>query len=365
MRRRLRRNGTVAVSLFVLATMAVSCGEAGKDAPHAGAEASKSTESAGSERQDSRSKAPGHHSEPAKPTKPPEPEKVKANELGAVPVLMYHQIVEKPGSAYDRTPKDFRAELERLAREKYVPVTAADYATGNMDIPAGTHPVVLTFDDSTDSQFRLGADGEPVDDCAVGILRDVAREHPHFKARATLFVNGGAFASTGQKKALTWLHEHGFEIGNHTRDHANLAQSGADGARRQIAAGQKSILRDVPGAEVVSLGLPFGAQAEPASVAMTGSAGGTTYQNRGVYLVGAGPAPSPYAASFDPVAIPRIRSAPLKVQDAQYGSTHWLNQLADGSPTRYTSDGDPDRVSYPKDASAKPVQKKGVELRPY
>jgi len=363
-RRRLRRNGTAAVSLLVLATMAVSCAGPGKVAPRGGAEASKS---AGSERQDSRSPAPGHHSRPAKPTKPPAPEKVRANELGAVPVLMHHQIIEKPGSVYDRTPKDFRAELLRLAREKYVPVTAADYATGKMDIPAGTHPVVLTFDDSTDSQLRLGADGEPVETCAIGILRDVAREHPRFKARATFFVNGGAFAATGQKKALTWLHEHGFEIGNHTLDHANLAQNGADGARRQIAAGQESIVRDVPGAEVASLSLPFGAQAEPASAALSGSAGGTAYENRGVYLVGAGPAPSSYSASFDPVAIPRIRSAPPKGQDAQYGSAHWLDQLADGSTARYTSDGDPDRVSYPKDASTKPKpgQKAEVELRPY
>ncbi|MDI3409389.1 polysaccharide deacetylase family protein [Streptomyces cavernicola] len=361
MRRRLLRNGTTAVSLLVLAAVTVSCEEAGKDAPQDGAGAAKSAD----ELQGSRSATPGHQSRSPQPAKPPAPEKVGANELAAVPVLMYHQIVEKPSSVYDRTPEAFRAELERLAREKYVPVTAGDYAAGTMDIPAGTHPVVLTFDDSTDSQLRLGADGEPVDDCAVGILREVAREHPDFKARATFFVNGGAFSATGHKTALAWLHENGFEIGNHTRDHADLAGSGADGARRQIAEGQESILRDVPGAEVASLALPFGIQPAPASVALSGSAGGTAYENRGVYLVGAGPAPSPYAASFDPAGIPRIRSAPLKGQDAQYGSAHWLDQLADGAVARYTSDGDPDRVSYPKDTSAKPGKQPGGKLRPY
>lgn len=363
MRRSLLRNSTAVASLLLLATTAVSCGEPGKDAPRGGAGASKS---AGA-RQDSHSTAPGHHSRPSQPAKPPAPEKVRADELAVVPVLMYHQIVEKPGSVYDRTPEDFRAELERLAREKYVPVTAADYTSGNMDIPAGTHPVVLTFDDATDSQLRLGADGEPVDDCAVGILRDVARKHPHFKARATFFVNGGAFAATGQQKALAWLHEHRFEIGNHTLDHADLAQSGAD-ATRQIAEGQESVVQDVPGAEVTSLALPFGVQPEPASKALSGSADGTAYENRGVYLVGAGPAPSPYADSFEPAGIPRIRSAPSKGQDAQYGSTHWLDQLADGKVARYTSDGDPDRVSYPEDTSAKPgktAKKAGGELRPY
>lgn len=361
MRHCLRRNCTAAVSLLVLATTAVSCGGSGTAAPRDGAGASKSA----SERQDARSTAPGHHSRPDRPAKPPAPTTVGANELAAVPVLMYHQIVAKPTSVYDRTPEDFRAELERLAREKYVPVTAADYATGKIDIPAGTHPVVLTFDDATDSQLRLGADGEPVDDCAVGILRDVAREHPRFEPRATFFVNDGAFAATGQKKALAWLHEHHFEIGNHTLDHANLAQSGADGARRQIAEEQKSVVRDVPDAEVTSLALPFGIQPEPASTALSGSAGGTAYENRGVYLVGAGPAPSPYADSFDPAGIPRIRSAPPTGQDARYGSTHWLDQLDDGSVAGYTSDGDPDRVSYPKGTSAKPGKRTGGELRPY
>lgn len=359
MRRCLRRNCTAAVSLLFLATTAVSCGDPGMAAPRDGA-----SKSAG-ERQASRSTAPGHHSRPAQRAEPPAPEKVDADELAAVPVLMYHQIVEKPESVYDRTPQDFRAELERLAREKYVPVTAADYAAGKIDIPAGTHPVVLTFDDSTDSQLRLGTDGEPVDDCAVGILRDVAHEHPRFKARATFFVNDGAFASTGQKKALTWLHEHRFEIGNHTLDHADLSQDGTDGARRQIAGEQKSVVDDVPDAEVTSLALPFGIQPKPASTALSGSAGGTAYKNGGAYLVGAGPAPSPYAGSFDPTGIPRIRSAPPEGQDAQYGSTHWLDQLDDGSAARYTSDGDPGHVSYPKDTPAKPGKKKGGELRPY
>lgn len=56
--------------------------------------------------------------------------KVKANELGQVPVLMYHRIVEHPGGQDDRTPEKFRADLERLAKDGYVPVTAAEYVTG-------------------------------------------------------------------------------------------------------------------------------------------------------------------------------------------------------------------------------------------
>jgi hypothetical protein len=87
---------------------------------------------------------------------PPAPADVGTDELGHIPVLMYHRIVDEPVSVYDRTPADFRAELERLAGEDYVPVTAADLAAGRIDVPAGTHPVVLTFDDGSPTQFALG-----------------------------------------------------------------------------------------------------------------------------------------------------------------------------------------------------------------
>ncbi|WP_246102831.1 polysaccharide deacetylase family protein [Streptomyces piniterrae] len=347
MRRRLhiRRHGLVALSLLTLAASAVSCTESRGGAPPPAASASKTA--GGS--QDSPSARPEHPSRPNFPA----PATVRADELGAVPVLMYHQIVDRPRSVYDRSPRDFRAELERLAKEKYVPVTAGAYSTGKIGIPAGAHPVVLTFDDSTDSQFRLGKDGKPTADCAIGILLAVAREHPQFKPVATLFVNGGGFPATGTEKSLAWLHRNGFEIGNHTLDHANLRDISAAQAQHQIAADQKVITKSVPGAQVTSMGLPLGVQPNPASLGLKGSADGVTYRHDGAYLVGAGPAPSPYAADFDPVGIPRIRSASEHAQDAQFGSAHWLDQLAHGKVTRYTSDGDPDHISYPKSTTAR------------
>ncbi|MGP3982444.1 polysaccharide deacetylase family protein [Streptomyces sp. KR80] len=278
---------------------------------------------------------------------------------------MYHQVVDKPSSAYDRTPQDFRAELQRLAREKYIPVTAAEYSTGKFDIPAGTHPVVLTFDDSSDSQLNLEPDGEPTDDCAVGILLDVAHRHRAFRPVATFFVNGDAFPATGGKKALAWLHRHGFEIGNHTLDHAQLSGLTPGQVQRQIAADQKAISRRAPGAQVVSMGLPFGIQPDPAELALAGSWHGVSYEHHGAYLVGANPAPSPYAATFDPAGIPRIRSAAPDAEDAQFGSSHWLDKLASGTAPRYTSDGDPEHISYPESSSASVAKRYLSRGRPY
>jgi peptidoglycan/xylan/chitin deacetylase (PgdA/CDA1 family) len=271
-----------------------------------------------------------------------------------VPILMYHRLVEQPSSVYDRTPAAFRAELERLAAEGYVPVTTTEYATGRIDLPAGAHPVVLTFDDGDATQFALGADGQPAPGTAIAILLDVAARHPGFRPVAGLYVNAGPFASP-DGAALRWLHEHGFEIGNHTRDHTNLASTDERGVQEAIAAGQREIQRAVPDYRVTSLALPFGAIPANGSLALRGGFEGTSYEYACVLMVGAGPAPSPYAADFDPANTPRIRSQDPAGEDARYGSTMWLDQLAAAPAQRYTSDGVPDRISYPASAGVTPA----------
>ncbi|MFD0268792.1 polysaccharide deacetylase family protein [Streptomyces sp. NPDC127106] len=288
------------------------------------------------------------------------PAEVGANELGQVPVLMYHQLTEDPASVYDRTPADFRAELERLAREGYVPVTARDFQTGRIDIPAGTHPVVLTFDDSTNSQVRLGPDGRPVPDTAVAILAETAKKYPAFKPVATFFVNADAFSATGSAKALAWLKEHGHEVANHTGRHENLRSLDQADAARAISAGQEAIERAVPGTQVTSLALPFGAMPRPAGLATRG----TGYRYDGVYLVGANPSVSPFAKAFTPGAIPRIRSAGHDDEDAEFGSSHWLDELAAGK-SRYTSDGDPNTVAFPSASQDELSPAFAKRARPY
>ncbi|MER8002391.1 polysaccharide deacetylase family protein [Streptomyces sp. NPDC095613] len=296
----------------------------------------------------------------ASPAAAKAPEEVGANELGQVPVLMYHQLTEKPASVYDRTPADFRAELERLARENYVPVTARDFQTGRIDIPAGTHPVVLTFDDSTNSQVRLGQDGAPAPDTAVAILMNTAKKYPAFKPVATFFVNADAFSATGSAKALAWLTSHGHEVGNHTDRHQNLRSLDQAGAVRAIAAGQQAIEKAVPGTRVTSLALPFGAMPQPAAVA----ARGTGYRYGGVYLVGSNPSVSPFAKSFAPDAIPRIRSAGPKDADAEFGSSRWLDKLATGK-NWYVSDGDPNTVAFPRASQDQLAPAFAKRARPY
>jgi peptidoglycan/xylan/chitin deacetylase (PgdA/CDA1 family) len=281
---------------------------------------------------------------PPEPAPAVSPAEVRANELGSIPVLMYHRVVPNPQSLYDRSPEDFRAELERLAREEYVPVTTAELATGTMDVPAGKHPVVLTFDDGDPSVISLGPDGRPVAGSAVQIIMDVAATYPGFRPVASMYVNADPFGGGEDgNRALRWLHENGFEIGNHTFGHTNLRTAGAEQAEQDIARGDRFIRDAVPGHHPTTLALPFGVRPRPSGVEVRGSG----YDYAGALLVGANPAPSPYSAEFEPQAIPRIRSQGPDGEEADFGSTAWLDVLAADPDTRYTSDGDPGVISYP------------------
>ncbi|MER7014164.1 polysaccharide deacetylase family protein [Saccharopolyspora sp. NPDC000359] len=301
---------------------------------------------------------------PPPPPPPPPPESVGANELGDVPVLMYHRITPAPSSVYDRTPEEFRAELERLAAEGYVPVTATEYATGRFDIPAGAHPVVLTFDDGSATQFTVDGSGEPAPGTATRILLDVAAAHPGFRPVATFYVLNPPFEEPGGRRSLTWLHEHGFEIGNHTMDHPNLGRLTETEVQQQIAGMQRLITGAVPSAEVRSIALPLGVHPDDERLAADGSADGTTYHHDSVLLVGSNPAPSPWAADFDPANVPRIRSQGAG-PDAQFGSTAWLDALAADPARRYTSDGDPNRISAPADHATQPAPEVAERVHRY
>jgi peptidoglycan/xylan/chitin deacetylase (PgdA/CDA1 family) len=84
--------------------------------------------------------------------------------------------------------------------------------------------VVLTFDDSVASQYHFVA--------------------PLLKTHgfgATFFITEGFSFATNKKDYMTWeqiadLDRQGFEIGNHTRDHANVKGLSAEKCREQLQA---------------------------------------------------------------------------------------------------------------------------------
>jgi hypothetical protein len=292
--------------------------------------------------------------ETAAPTEEPteeavDPAEVGANELGEIPVLMYHRLLPDGGGEYDLTPEEFRGELQYLYDNDYRPIRTIDLVEGDIDVPAGMTPVVLTFDDSTREQAAHTPDGDIDPDTAIGILLEFAEEHPDFTPVASLYINAGPFGG-GQDSddILVDLHERGFELGNHTHSHANLRSLDADGIREELARGVQVTTDVIPQAEVRTLSLPLGIWPEPRELAYSGDHDGFTYENEGILLVGSHPALSPFHGDFDPQAIPRIRSTPgWDGGEPDYTSGFWFDVLERHPERRYVSDGNPATISFP------------------
>ncbi len=272
------------------------------------------------------------------------------NEAGQILILEYHRI----GGAEDRWTRsleNFRADLDRLYREGYRPVSLGDVLDGRITLPAGLSPVVLTFDDSSPGQFRyLERDGDvEIDpDSAVGILLEFHRAHPDFAAKATFYVLPAAaqphrlFGQPAyEHRKLRHLVELGFEIGNHTLWHHNLGRADAATIHHQLASAVRIIREAVPGYPVRTLALPFGAYPADLAPAIAGEANGTTYRHEAILMVAGGPALSPFAAAFDPFHLPRVQATSAEME-------HWLGHFARRPEERFVSDGDPDTVTIPR-----------------
>lgn len=266
---------------------------------------------------------------------------LKVNELGEVMIIMYHDIQEYD-SEWVRSRAGLRADLERFWSLGYSLIPLNDYLTGNINVPAGRAPLVLTFDDGTRGQLSM-VEGEggmvPDPDCAVGILLAFSREHPEFGHAATFFVNSGnPFGDAARaKENLNFLIENGMEVGNHTRSHENLAYSSPEEVAREIGSLANEI-REKCDYEVLSLALPFGGYPKSDENLLSGTWDGQEYVNIGILLVGAEPAPSPFSKEFNPLAIPRIRGSQEELDK-------WLGEFEKYPDGRFVSDGTSETVT--------------------
>ncbi len=273
---------------------------------------------------------------------------VSANELGQVPILMIHRVMTKPESSLDRTPKELLDEFTDLAKQGYVPITASEFVDGQIDIPPGKHPVVLTFDDGSVTHLAFDGAGNPKPDTAVGVIQQVARQNPGFRPVATFFVNKDPFINGGQEPAVAmrWLSQHGFEVANHTTNHLDLAKMSKKQVDKEIGTDEKMI-ETATGRPSVTFAFPFGALSH-LEWAQHGEGGGAKWNFKGMFLAGWKPSDSPYEKDFDARQIPRIRDKEkIKEDDCkQFCSTAWLEWLAKNPDKRYTSDGNPATVAF-------------------
>lgn len=105
-----------------------------------------------------------------------------------------------------------------------LPMLLAISAIGLPREPIPDRLVVLTFDDASKSHFT--------------VARPILKKH---RFGATFFVTEGWDFATNKRDYMSWeeiahLHEDGFEIGNHTIDHGNLAQKSPEELTRVIKA---------------------------------------------------------------------------------------------------------------------------------
>jgi hypothetical protein len=293
------------------------------------------------------------------------------NEIGFVPILEYHVITTDPTqeAQFVRTVDDMRADLEWLYANNFYVVPLSDVVDNTIAVPAGKHPVALTFDDGTSSHFsyKEDADGEivldkqgnPVIDpnCAVGILEAFYAEHPDFGRGghfAPLIFNAFAYPDTEQDahfdEKVRWLVDHGYEVGNHTHQHTDLTDISNEEFMMTIAEPQiymDTLLGDHPGNASDILTLPYGSTPDrdlhPDQRQMMEL--GFEYEGhsitlRGALLVGSDPAPSPASTDWHKLWIPRIQMFDDSVD-------LWFGMFERGEVVLYTSDGHPETIAVP------------------
>lgn len=294
--------------------------------------------------------SPGMTLERVTPTPAPTPRPYykDANEMGKIMVLMYHRI-GYPETRYQRTPDNFRADLQRLLDDGYYPVNFADLVTGLKDVPPAKKPVVLAFDDSDITQFYVLPDRTVDPDSAMGIMLNFHAQHKKdWPLHATFFIlgddSGDYYKIFGQpewaKEKLEVMVELGMEIGSHTVSHVDLAAVSEDRMEWELAVSQHVIEELVPGYEVQTMSVPFGGFPWTLDYLKAGQWGDYGYTYVGNAAAWGGPSLSPFNPEFNAYKVPRI-----EVSDIWFD--HWLTYFEQTPGEYYISDGDPGRLTFP------------------
>lgn len=276
---------------------------------------------------------------------------IRPNELGKIMLLEYHVIGDEE-LRWTRTRANFRRDLEYLYRNGYYLVGVHDLLDNRLDVPIGKTPVVLTFDDSNRSQFQfaIGRAGcLSVDPrSGLGILEEFVDAHPDFGRAAIFCVLPAADPPNdlfGQPEyraeKLRYLVRRGYELCNHTQWHARLDKLNERDGVRQIALGLKAIQDAVPNYRVRVFNPPGGMYSKSLALMQAGAYDGTAYRHEAILEVTGGPMPAPNHVKADFLHVPRIQAIQSELD-------RWFGHFERFPEERYVSDGDPNRIVYPR-----------------
>ena len=279
------------------------------------------------------------------------------NELGKVPIMMYHGIREKTSNStgtvggnvdkdgYNRTPESFRKDLESYYEKGYRMIRLDDYINGKVDVEYGKSPIILTFDDGNEDNIKvtgLDDNGNIIIDknSAVGILEEFKKKHPDANVTATFFVNGGIFnQSEYNEKILKWMVDNGYDIGNHTQTHLDIKKSSGDRVQKEIAYVYDELEKVIPGKYVKIIALPFGSPYvkthDNFKYVLSTSYNGKTYETEAALRVGWEPEVSCFDKDFDKTFLKRCRAYDNNGKDFDIDMV--FNML---KKNKYISDGD-------------------------
>jgi peptidoglycan/xylan/chitin deacetylase (PgdA/CDA1 family) len=277
---------------------------------------------------------------------------IRPNEMGKVMVLEYHRIQDREGS-YTRSIENFKKDLETLYQKGYRLVKFHDLMHGKIDVPAGTTPIVFSFDDSTEGQFRyLKQGGKTVLDpeSALGMMSDFYKKHSDFGYSAIFSFLPNLFDQPKYiKQKLNYLYDQGFEFGNHTTTHLSLGLVSDDTVQKEIAGPVKEMRRIDPKVKLDVLCLPNGSEPKNKQLMFDGSFEGTKYHNNWALLVGSEPFYPMYQYKNPGNRIPRVQVMdynPTSGSGAD-GSDYWLRYFDKHPELKFISDGDPNTICAP------------------
>jgi len=268
------------------------------------------------------------------------------NENGNIMVLMYHKFAEKSNDAWTRSLSDFKKDLETLYEKNYYPINMNDYIEGNIDVPYGKTPVILTFDDGTAGQLSFEwVDGKFLikEDTAVKIYQDFVKEYPDFPMKGIFYImSTNFFGAKGTfRQRLENLVSLGFEIGNQTKNHYPLQKAtSAEKVIEEVGGLAKFVDEQIPGYKISSFSIPGGTMTKKyANEVYAGEYKGFSYENKGIVLLySSKPALSPINKEIDLKKIPRIRVAGNEKISKDF--EYWINYFDEHPEERYISDGD-------------------------
>lgn len=265
-----------------------------------------------------------------------------------IPILNYHRFTPNrfdETSGMVRYLGELETDLQSYYDAGYSLISLDDLLGGNIRVPEGRRPLILTIDDAYFSnQFSLDEQGQVSDLSAVGAIYHFCQNHPDFGFELSMFANfgdkyyGNLFTGTwwyveeGWQQALAdtiiWGIEHHVYPYNHTFTHPHLDQLADTHIQSQLSRND-DVLREyltmAGHPEYASrlsnyIALPYGS----APCTEKGVQLLTSYVNpegspvRAVFEAGYEYKPTyssaPFSAGFDPMHLPRMAAIPSVIR---------------------------------------------------